>query len=262
MRASRSWPRSSVPKGWLQDGPSRWALKSMSLIGTCHNSGPKPTASSIMARSTAPATAKRCRRNRHQVLLLRVASPASGASPVGASAIGDARVEPAIQDVGNQIEKDHEAREYERHRHDHWRVVGEDRVDQQSSDAWNAKDLLGNDGTSEHRRHCQRHQCDDRDQCITKYVFDHDDALGDSLGAGGGDVVEADYLEHRGAHITGPGSALSETQHCYRHDRLFELLPIPVPSAGADIGPVNERQPVEINAEQQDEQQSGEKCRE
>ena len=34
MRASRSWPRSSVPSGWASDGPCSLAAKSMSLIAT------------------------------------------------------------------------------------------------------------------------------------------------------------------------------------------------------------------------------------
>src|SRR5271163_5188916 len=153
MRASRSWPRSSVPNGWLQDGPSRCELKSMSLIGTCHSRGPNATASAINARMTVLATASLCRRKRRQISPAGDArSPRAMPSGIGL-AVGDARVEPAIEDVGKQVEQDHEAGEHKRHRHDNRRVVGEDRTDQQRSDPWNAKDLLGDDGAPEQTRH-------------------------------------------------------------------------------------------------------------
>src|SRR6516164_9951362 len=123
MRASKSWPRSSVPNGWFQDGPSRCALKSMSLIGTRHNNGPNATASNIAAKMTALAAANRCRRNRRQISTpgeVRSAPPMNSCPTL---AVGDARVEPAIENIGDQVEQDHEAGEHERHRHNHRRVV-------------------------------------------------------------------------------------------------------------------------------------------
>src|SRR5262245_50467304 len=166
MRARMSWPRSSVPNGWLQEGPSSCAPKSMSLIGTCHTSGPNATASSTKPRVTALATASRCRRNRRHVSLPDEAcSP--GPTRSGATlAVGDARVEPAIKEVGEQVEQDDQASEYKCYRHDHRRVVGEDRADQQRADPRNAKDLLGDDGAAEQSRHLQRDQGYDRNQSI------------------------------------------------------------------------------------------------
>src|SRR5262245_52531390 len=140
MRARISWPRSSVPSGWLQEGPSSCAPKSMSLIGTCHTSGPNATASNIKPRTTALTVAGRCRRKRRHVSPpVEACSP--GATRSGAAlAVGDARVEPAIKDIGGQVEQDNQAREHKRYRHDHRRVVGKDRADQQRTDARNAKD--------------------------------------------------------------------------------------------------------------------------
>jgi hypothetical protein len=40
IRASRSWPRSSVPNGCVQEGPASWAPKSMSSIGVRQSNGP------------------------------------------------------------------------------------------------------------------------------------------------------------------------------------------------------------------------------
>src|SRR6185436_6621013 len=136
MRARMSWPRSSVPSGWLHDGRWSFALKSISLIGTCQRSGPTSTASAMMARITAPATARRWRRKRRQASAhgewLRARRLGSAPAPL---AVSDPGVEPAIEEVGDQVAEDHEAREHEGHRHDHRRVVGEDRADEERADA-------------------------------------------------------------------------------------------------------------------------------
>src|SRR3712207_8989724 len=46
---------------------------------------------------------------------------------------------------------------------------------------------------------------------------------------------------------------------CDRHDRLPQMLPIPAPAGSADVGAVHERQPVQIDAEHQDEEQPGDR---
>src|SRR5438045_9449786 len=113
----------------------------MSFIGTRHSSGPNATASAINASMTALATASLCRRKRRQI------SPAGDPrstrtmpSAIGL-AVGDARVEPAIEDVGEQVEQDDQAGEHKRHCHYDRRIIGEDRTDQQRSDRGHAKDL-------------------------------------------------------------------------------------------------------------------------
>src|SRR5690348_3216835 len=102
----------------------------MSLIGTAHKSGPNATASSIDARTAKLTIASRCRQNRRQVSnpgeVRSVASTIAGET----LAVGDARVEPAIENVGNQVEQDYETGKYEGHRHDHRRIVGENGADQ------------------------------------------------------------------------------------------------------------------------------------
>ena len=49
--------------------------------------------------------------------------------------------------------------------------------------------------------HLQRDQRHHRDQRVAHHVLDDDDALAEPLGARRRDVVEADHVEHRGAHI-------------------------------------------------------------
>src|ERR1700751_684589 len=145
MRASRSWPRSSVPNGCTQEGVASRAVKSISLIGMRQISGPNKTADVSSVRITTLATAMRWRRNfRHTSRPgeIRSGRPSSGTAN---SAIGDAWIEPAIDDIGQEVEDDDETGEHERHCHDDGCVVGEDRADQKRADAGDAKNLLGND---------------------------------------------------------------------------------------------------------------------
>jgi len=44
-------------------------------------------------------------------------------------------------------------------------------------------------------------------------MLGYDGAFGDALGAGGGDIVEPDHVEHGRAHIARPGRALEEAEH-------------------------------------------------
>src|SRR5436190_157673 len=161
MRAKTSCPRSSVPKGWASDGGLRRALKSMSLIASFQNSGPKATIRTMMPSTISPATASLWRRKRRHASAHGEVSLRRGAM---ALAVADAGVEPAIEQVGNQVEDDDEAGKDEGHGHHHRRVVAQDRVDQQRADARYAKDLLGDDRAAEHLRHRQRDERDDRNQ--------------------------------------------------------------------------------------------------
>src|ERR1700716_3691271 len=135
MRASRSWPRSSVPNGCCHDGELSRAVKSISLIGRRQSSGPNKTADVNSARITTLATAMRWRRNfRHASKPgeIRRGRPGSGTA---ISTVGDAWVKPAIDDVSQEVEDDDETGEHECHRHDDRRVIGENGCDQQGTDA-------------------------------------------------------------------------------------------------------------------------------
>src|SRR5882757_1185937 len=141
MRAKRSWPRSSVPNGCTQEGVARRAVKSISLIGMRQASGPSRTAAVSSARIATLTTAMRWRRNfRHASKPGEMwrGRPSSGTM---ASTVGDAGIEPAIDDIGQEVEDDDETGEYERHRHDDGGVVGEDGGDQQRADTRDAEDL-------------------------------------------------------------------------------------------------------------------------
>src|ERR1700712_4917899 len=121
MRASRSWPRSSVPNGWAALGPCVVAEKSIASIGMCHANGPSTTAATSAASTPRLKTAMRCRRK------LRQASPQGD---TGLS-VRDAGIEEAIEQVGDQVEDDHQHGKDEGDAHDDRRVVAQDRIDQQ-----------------------------------------------------------------------------------------------------------------------------------
>src|SRR5581483_11354004 len=128
MRAMRSWPRSSVPSGCAHDGPMRRAVKSISLIGTCHSSGPARIAITMATSRKLLASASRCRRKRRQASRPGEkcrARPCAGAG-AAASIEGDARVEPAIEEIGDEVEDDDETGEHEGDGHHDGRVVGLD----------------------------------------------------------------------------------------------------------------------------------------
>src|SRR5262245_22186759 len=159
MRARRSWPRSSVPKGCCHDGRPRRAVKSMSLIGTVHTVVPSRMASTMAMRMRPLATARRCRLKRRQASSPGEKRRPHARTPAPTSGEGNARIEPAIEDVGDEVEEHDEAREDERHRHYDRGIVGENRADEQRADAGDAEDLLGDDGASENGGYLQGHQC-------------------------------------------------------------------------------------------------------
>src|SRR3978361_754157 len=118
MRASRSWPRSSVPNGCCQEGGLSRAVKSISLIGTRQTNDPNSTAEVSTVRITTLATAMRWRRNfRHASKPgeIRRERPCEGTA---ISAVGDAWVKPAIDDIGQEVEENDKTGEHEGHRHD------------------------------------------------------------------------------------------------------------------------------------------------
>src|ERR1043166_9573537 len=109
MRASRSWPRSSVPKGCAQEGVCIRALKSMSLIATFQTKGPSAIAAIIASRMKVLASARRCRRNRRHASRHGEKGRARRCGAATTSAERDARIEPSIEHVRDEVEQDDEA---------------------------------------------------------------------------------------------------------------------------------------------------------
>ena len=153
-RASRSWPSASVPQGCAQDGPCSMAEKSIASIGTRQISGPTRTPNTISAEhdQARPPPADAC---------------GSAATPRASATAAPRRAAPR-QPPGQRpqrramrgssqtysrsairLSKHDEAGVHEGDGHDDRRVVGQDRRDQQRSDAGNAEDLFRDDGAAE-----------------------------------------------------------------------------------------------------------------
>src|SRR5262249_45027923 len=131
---------------------------SMSLMATGHRLGPNTIARIISNRMTAPASAKRWRRNRRQASNASDVERGRRAGALVASSEGDAGVEPSIEDISDQVEQHHKAGKYERHRHPHRGGGGQDRAGPPPTGAGKSEDLLGHDGTAEHGRQLQGDQ--------------------------------------------------------------------------------------------------------
>src|ERR1043166_2128164 len=129
MRASKSCPRSSVPKGCRHDGVSMRALKSMSLIATFQTKGPSAIAAIIASRMKVLASASRCRRNRRHASRHGEKGRVRRCGAAATSAERDARIEPSIKDVRDEVEQDDEAGKHEGHRPDDRLFFGEDGAD-------------------------------------------------------------------------------------------------------------------------------------
>src|SRR5215510_6563476 len=132
MRANRSCPRSSVPRGWARLGPCKDTAKSMSLMRWWYTRGPKSVLSVNTMRTVMPKRARRCRQKRrqkfrHRLWDLAAAGPVApygaaftavmalsdcsriGETPRTSSAVGNPRVEKAIDKVSKQIEQNHQS---------------------------------------------------------------------------------------------------------------------------------------------------------
>src|SRR4029077_2349249 len=95
----------------------------------------------IKIRTTVLASASRWRRKRRHASSHGEKCRAGRCATCGTLAERDARIEPSIEDVRDEVEQDDEAGEHEGARHDPRRVVGRDRADEQRADARNAEDL-------------------------------------------------------------------------------------------------------------------------
>src|SRR6266851_4240281 len=105
MRASRSCPRSSVPKGCANVGGLRRAEKSMSLMATPQKNGANKIAVTITIRMPALNTAMRWRRKRRQASSHGENRRAGRSTTAANSAECDAGIEPSIEHVRDEIEQ-------------------------------------------------------------------------------------------------------------------------------------------------------------
>ncbi len=92
--------------------------------------------------------------------------------------------------------------------------------------------------------------------------MDEDDgAFGHALGARGSHIVLIEIVEHRGAHEATDLGGVEQPQHHHRHGHLLDLGDETAPVRDAQRGIVDRRQPLQVDAENDDEQKAGEEGR-
>ena len=76
-------------------------------------------------------------------------------------------------------------------------------MDRQAADAGPGEDRFGDDCAGQQRAELQAQNRDDGDHGVAQGVAIDYRALGQAFGAGGADVVLAEFFEHGGAHHAG-----------------------------------------------------------
>jgi len=79
-------------------------------------------------------------------------------------------------------------------------IAVRDGLDGETADARPTKDRLGHDCAGQQRSELQAQHGDDGDHGVAQRVAVDDGALGQAFGAGGADVILAEFFEHGGAH--------------------------------------------------------------
>src|SRR6266702_6829589 len=199
-RASTSRPTLSVPRRWAGPGcASAWPRSCLSG-SSGETTGARiatATAASITATPNGASRAPAARRSiRHR--RARTGRGAAGWAMAAGSAIPDPRVDPAIEEVHQQVAQD-EAYRDEQHDALHERVVArEDRVHHETADAREGKDILRDYRPADQRAELKTQHRDDGDQGVLEDVAADDLPLRQPLGAGGADVVLRQRVEHAG----------------------------------------------------------------
>src|SRR6476469_7924511 len=113
--------------------------------------------------------------------------------------VRDSRISLGVRQIGNEIHENEDNGQEENGSIDRRQIASGNGVHDVSPDSRPRKDRLGKNRTGEIVPEVETEHGDNRDQRITKRVSSNDDALAQSLFAGGSDEIAAKYLEHRRA---------------------------------------------------------------
>src|SRR5215213_6785977 len=121
-----------------------------------------------------------------------VVSAFSRSNPTTAIVAGsqtDPRIEEGVDDVGEQIDEDHQDGEDERCRLHKWVVASGDGVDQKLAGPWQTEDVLDDDCAAQEIADREPEQCQRRNQRIAQNVGRDDRPLPQPLRARGPHVI-------------------------------------------------------------------------
>ena len=128
--------------------------------------------------------------------------------------------------------------------------MGQHRVDREPSETGNIIDALGDHHAADQQRDAEPDDRDDGNRGVPERVPDQDDALGQSLGARGADVVLGEHLDDAGA---GHAGDQRDIDHGERQARQHEVDG-PIGDIFADAPVALHRQPIELDRENVDQQ--------
>src|SRR5262249_1438277 len=184
MRERMSRPSSSRPSPWLHDGPPSDPSSCCFSGSRGATQGPKAAMRRKNSTRARPAMAARLRAKRRHA--------------AAAGLVLDARVGIPVQDVRGQIDE-HGDKGHEQDRAlDHREIPHADRLDDEPADAGKGEHGLHEHRAREHEPELERHHRDDGQERVAEGVAADDQALPDTLGARGPDVVLVEHVDHAG----------------------------------------------------------------
>src|SRR5260370_25046050 len=234
---------------------------------TTPSTSPAPSAKEMPSTAvTVPRrAAKAMRRSSTSSRGRRVASVSDTMAAGNGTVDAQARIDGVIKEVDDEIDDDEE----EGDQHEiggHHRDVGKaDRLDDEKRHAGPLEDRLGDDCEGDDRAELQSRDGDHRNQRVLERMAEIDGAVGEAASAREFDVVGAQHLQHLRPHQPHDQGQLDEAERDRRHDQR------PQPVDGEEGGgPPAERhrraaperrQPAEDDGKDEDEQDTGEECR-
>src|SRR5215213_8944133 len=208
-REKMSRPNWSVPSQWTRLGASIMAVKSFSAGSNGAIQSASPPARNITTTITRPKVPSGWRRTKlsDAAQAVRLGTSVSCGEAVaaglgrvtviaGPSRVADARVEPGIEQVDDEVgeHEDGDHQHGQRLRHDVVLVLH--RLHEQPADAVQVEDLLGDDQAADQEGELDADQGDHRQQRVLERMAVDDDLLEQPFGTGGADIVLAHHLEH------------------------------------------------------------------
>src|SRR6266849_2577679 len=174
---------------------------------------------------------------------------ASVARAGAGSAVANAGIEPAVEEIDGEGDR-HEQRRDEEDGALGERVVALiDGPEDEPADAGKGEDFLHHHGAAEQDTHLEPGHGDDGDEGVPERVLEDDGARGEPLGRGRADVLGAKHVEH--ARARGPRDirrgGRAEANGGQGHDGQV------APRARDEVDPHHGRHPAQVEREEQDE---------
>src|SRR5216684_8832325 len=256
-RESTSRPTLSVPRRWARPGLARTLPRSCLRGSWGDTMGASTATMSAASITTTPRGARRvraaCRSTTHR--RSRTGTEVAAHTMTGAgSAISDPRIDPAIEEIHEQVAQD-EADGDEQDHALHERIVArEDGVHHQAPHAGEGEDVLGDDGAADQGAELEAEHRDHGNQSVFQHVTTDHPPLRESLGPRRADIVLRERLQHAGAERARNHGGQSQPQgDGGQHERAQAQ-----PRLLQGVGVARDGEPAKLHAEEEDEEEGEE----